>query len=133
MNRAMLIGRLTRDPELRATPSGVSVCTFSLAVDRRFKQDGQPQADFIPVVVWRGQADNCAKYLHKGSQAAVCGSIQTRTYDAQDGSKRYVTEVVAEEVQFLTPKPNGAENGSQTAQNGFDEPFQEVTDDDVPF
>ena len=100
MNRAMLIGRLTKDPELRATQSGISVCTFTLAVDRRFKQEGQPEADFLPIVVWRGQADNCAKYLKKGSQAGICGSIQTRTYDAPDGSKRYVTEIVADEVHL---------------------------------
>ena len=127
MNRAMLIGRLTKEPELRATTSGISVCTFTLAVERRFKQEGQQQADFIPIVVWRSQADNCAKYLHKGSQAAVCGSIQTRSYDAPDGSKRYVTEIVADEVKFLSsPK-------QEEEEPAFREPMQPAEEDDLPF
>ena len=113
MNRAILIGRLTRDPELRTTSNtGVSVCTFTVAVDRRRSRDREKEADFIPVVVWREQAENCAKYLRKGSQVGVCGSIQTRSYDAQDGSKRYVTEVVADEVQFLTSRSESGEGGS---------------------
>ena len=109
MNKAILIGRLTRDPELRTTTNtGVSVCTFTLAVDRRRSKDQERQADFIPVVVWREQGENCAKYLRKGSQAGVSGTIQTRSYDAQDGTKRYVTEVVADEVQFLGSKSDAA-------------------------
>ena len=126
MNKFIGIGRLTKEPELRATASGVSVCTFTLAVDRRSTQEGQ-QADFIPIVVWRTQAENCAKYLHKGSQAAICGSIQTRSYDASDGSKRYVTEVVADEVQFLGKPQNTAENTVQTPV------MESVEMDDVPF
>ncbi|HIS01600.1 MAG TPA: single-stranded DNA-binding protein [Candidatus Excrementavichristensenella intestinipullorum] len=102
MNKAILVGNLTRDPELRNTPSGVPVCTFTLAINRRFtNQQGVREADFIPVVVWRQQAEVCARYLSKGRKCAVVGTIQTRTYDAQDGSKRYVTEVVAEDVEFL--------------------------------
>lgn len=102
MNKAILIGNLTRDPELRTTQSGVSVCTFTLAVNRRFaNQQGIREADFIPVVTWRQQAELCSRYLSKGSKAAVVGMIQTRTYDAQDGTKRYVTEVVADEIEFL--------------------------------
>ena len=140
MNRAMLIGRLTKDPELRATGSGLAVCTFTLAVDRRFaNRDTQTkEADFIPVVVWRGQAENCAKYLHKGSQAAICGSIQTRSYDAPDGSKRYVTEVVADEVQFLS-RPNGSDGGedaqraSSLGNSPFGDNMQAVEDEDIPF
>ena len=102
MNKAILIGRLAADPELRTTSSGVSVCQFRLAVSRRFaNQQGVREADFIPIVVWRQQAETCARYLSKGRQCAVVGTIQTRSYDAQDGTKRYVTEVVAEEVEFL--------------------------------
>lgn len=113
MNKAILIGRLTRDPELRTTSNtGVSVCTFTVAVDRRRSRDREKEADFIPVVVWREQAENCAKYLRKGSQVGVCGSIQVRNYDAQDGTKRYVTEVVADEVQFLTSRSESGEGGS---------------------
>ena len=140
MNRAMLIGNLTKDPELRATGSGIAVCTFTLAVQRRFaNRDSQTrEADFIPIVVWRAQSENCAKYLHKGSQAAVCGSIQTRSYDAPDGSKRYVTEIVADEVQFLG-RPNSGENddAARAASFGNTPPFgenmQTVDDEDIPF
>lgn len=132
MNRAILIGRLTKEPELKATASGVSVCTFTLAVDRRFKQEG-PEADFIPVVVWRTQAENCAKYLHKGSQASVCGSIQTRSYDDKNGNKVYVTEINAEEVQFLTPKPSEAKNGLEMAREMFDEQTAPAEDEEIPF
>ena len=136
----MLIGNLTKDPELRATGSGIAVCTFTLAVQRRFaNRDSQTrEADFIPIVVWRAQAENCAKYLHKGSQAAVCGSIQTRSYDAPDGSKRYVTEIVADEVQFLG-RPNSSENddAARAASFGNTPPFgenmQTVDDEDIPF
>lgn len=133
MNRAILIGRLTKEPELRNTTSGTSVCTFTIAVDRRFKQEGQQQADFIPIVAWRGQADNCAKYLHKGSQVAVCGSIQTRTYDDKSRNKVYITEVNAEEVQFLSKGNNEAESGSISFQNGFESQMTPVEADDVPF
>lgn len=129
MNRATLVGRLTKEPELRATTSGVSVCSFTIAVDRRFKQEGQPSADFIPVVAWRGQADNCGKYLTKGSQVAVCGSIQTRTYDDKNGKKVHITEVVADEVQFLSKGSNETENPLKMAE----EMFSPAEDEDVPF
>ena len=140
MNRAMLIGRLTKDPELRATASGIAVCTFTIAVDRRFaNRDSQTrEADFIPIVVWRAQAENCAKYLHKGSQAAISGSIQTRSYDAPDGSKRYITEVVADEVQFLS-RPGGSENGDDAARaqsfggSPFGDNIETVEDENIPF
>lgn len=101
MNKVILIGNLTKDPELTKTTSDVSVCKFSLAVSRRW---GNSETDFFNVIAWRGQADNCSKYLRKGSKVAISGSIQTRTYDANDGSKRYVTEIVADEVQFLSTK-----------------------------
>ena len=148
MNKAILVGNLTRDPELRATASGISVCTFTVAVNRRVSRDAQAQgqrdADFIPIVTWRGLADNCARYLAKGRKVAVIGSIQTRSYDAQDGSKRYVTEVVADDVEFLTPA-----GGSSSAPymppeahpaNSFDAPsgsytegIQPIDEDELPF
>ena len=136
MNRAMLIGNLTKDPELRATGSGIAVCTFTLAVQRRFaNRDSQTRdADFIPIVVWRAQAENCAKYLHKGSQAAVCGSIQTRSYDAPDGSKRYVTEIVADEVQFLGKSDSGDNDGAaRMVSTPFREEMQSAEEDELPF
>jgi len=120
MNKVFLIGRLTRDPELRYTSSNIPSATFSLAVDRNFtNQNGEREADFINIVVWRKQAENVKNYLTKGSQVAIDGRIQTRTYDAQDGSKRYVTEVVADNVQFLS-RSNG---GNTTPQDGgFSQP-----------
>lgn len=105
MNKVILIGRLARDPEMRTTGSGIAVTRFTVAVSRPFNpQNGQPQTDFINCVAWRRQAENIAKYCNKGSQVAVEGRIQTGSYDAQDGSKRYTTEVVADSVQFLETK-----------------------------
>ena len=101
LNRVVLIGRLTKDPDLRYTTSGMAVARFTLAVDRGFKnQDGEKQADFIPITVWRGAAESCAKYLSKGRLVAVVGRIQTGSYD-KDGQRHYTTEVVADEVRFL--------------------------------
>lgn len=111
MNVAIIIGRLTKNPEMRSTQSGTSVCSFTVAVDRQFKnQQGEKETDFIPVVAWKGLADTCGRYLSKGSQVAVKGRIQVRSYEAQDGTKRYVTEIVGDEVQFLTPKGAGSED-----------------------
>ena len=146
MNRAMLIGRLANDPELRTTSGGVSVCQFRLAVNRRFaNQQGVREADFIPIVVWRQQAETCARYLSKGSQCAVFGTIQTRSYDAQDGTKRYVTEVVADEVEFLgsredRPAASVDDLPIPPAQSASPDPspkkesgFVEIDDDELPF
>lgn len=102
LNRIVLIGRLTKDVDLRSTQNGASVATFTLAVDRAFSKD--KETDFIPVVVWRAQAESCAKYLSKGKLAAVDGRLQIRTYEANDGSKRTIAEVVADAVRFLSPK-----------------------------
>jgi len=109
MNKAIIMGRLTRDPEVRTTPTQVPVATFTLAVDRKFKSaNGERQADFIPVVAWRAQADFVGKYFRKGSKMIVIGSIQTRTYDDKDGKKVYVTEVVADEIEFAESKKDDA-------------------------
>ncbi len=105
MNKVFLIGRLTRDPELRYTSSNIPVASFSIAVNRTFaNQNGEREADFINIVVWRKQAENCKNYLNQGSQVAIDGRIQTRNYEDQNGQKRYVTEVVADNVQFLDTK-----------------------------
>ena len=105
MNKVILIGRLTRDPELRYTSSNIPSATFSIAVDRTFtNQNGEREADFINIVVWRKQAENCKNYINQGSQVAIDGRIQTRNYEDQNGQKRYVTEVVADNVQFLDTK-----------------------------
>ena len=101
LNKVVLIGRLTKDPDLRYTQSGIAVARFTLAVDRGFKnQDGEKQADFIPITVWRGAAESCAKHLAKGRLVAVVGRIQTGSYE-KDGQRHYTTEVVADEVRFL--------------------------------
>jgi len=129
LNKVILIGRLTRDPELRYTPSnGTAVATFGLAVDRF---DGKDGVDFIDIVVWSKQAELCAQYLSKGKMAAVVGRLQIRSYEAKDGTKRRVAEVVAESVRFLSPKSSN-EPGSR---NDFDEFPREVNleDEEVPF
>ncbi|NLP50379.1 single-stranded DNA-binding protein [Bacillus sp. RO1] len=119
LNRVVLVGRLTKDPELRYTPSGVAVATFTLAVNRTFQnQQGEREADFINCVVWRKQAENAANFLKKGSLAGVDGRVQTRNYEGQDGKRVYVTEIVAESVQFLEPKGSGgAGNASRPNPN----------------
>ncbi|EAD0725604.1 single-stranded DNA-binding protein [Listeria monocytogenes] len=112
INRVVLVGRLTKNPELRYTPSGVAVATFTLAVNRTFaNQQGEREADFINCVVWRKPAENVANFLKKGSMAGVEGRVQTRNYEGNDGKRVYVTEIVAENVQFLEPRnSHGANN-----------------------
>ena len=123
MNRVILIGRLTRDPELRYTGSNLPVATFSLAVNRNFSnQNGEREADFINIVVWRKQAENCKNYLTQGSQVAVEGRIQTRSYDDNNGQKRYVTEVVADNVEFLGSKNSSNNSNNMNASNKGEEP-----------
>jgi len=118
---------LTKDPELRKTQSDVSVCTFTIACNRRFKNaNGEREADFLPIVVWRAQADSCYQYLKKGSKVAVSGSIQTRSYDDKDGNRRTMTEIVADEVEFI-----GARGEKSDA-----DPFMGMTpasEEDPPF
>ena len=111
MNKVLLTGRLTRDPELRSTTSGLEVTSFSIAVNRNFKnKEGNIEADFFNVSVFGKQAENVAKYCFKGSQVGVEGRLQSRSYDAQDGTKRYVTDVIADRVEFLGSKKDGNSN-----------------------
>lgn len=114
LNRVILIGRLTRDPEMRYTPAGVAVTQFTLAVDRPFQSGGEREADFIPVVTWRQLAELCANYLRKGRLAAVEGRIQVRNYENNEGKRVYVTEVIADNVRFLESNREGQreESGS---------------------
>ena len=151
LNRAILMGRLTRDPELRQTPNNVSVATFSLAVDRNYQADkNNKQTDFINIVVWRKQAENVCNYLDKGSRVSIEGRIQTGSYDDKDGNKRYTVEVVADSVEFLdtkaqsqarqesnfepSPSPydyqGGPSNNVDVATNPFADFGEEVTIDD---
>ncbi|MCZ8517426.1 single-stranded DNA-binding protein [Paenibacillus filicis] len=161
LNRVILIGRLTRDPELRYTPAGVAVTQFTLAVDRPFSSNqGQREADFIPVVTWRQLAETCANYLRKGRLAAVEGRIQVRNYDNNEGRKVYVTEVIADNVRFLESansanreegmssgamNQGGGNSGGGNRGGGYgggrdnQDPFQDdgkpidISDDDLPF
>ena len=140
MNKVVLVGRLTKDPELRYTAQGTPVASFTLAVNRRFKsKSGDTDADFIPIVAWGNQGENTAKYVGKGSQIAVYGRLQVRNYQANDGTKRYVTEVIAEEVTFLgTGKKDNSYPNNEKANQDFGVPLDdfhpmEEDDDDLPF
>lgn len=129
MNKAFIIGRLTKAPELKTTPNGISVVTFTVAVTRRANRE---ESDYLNVVAWRGLAESCAKYLVKGQQAAVCGELRTRSYDAKDGSRRYVTEILAEDVEFLA-KPKGAERREEPSGMFAPDGGYMPDDDDLPF
>lgn len=132
MQRIVITGNLTADPTLRATQNGTSVCSFTLAVNRRFPgADGQKQTDFFRVLAWRGLADTCAKYLAKGRKAAVIGELQARTYTAKDGTTRLSLDVSADEVEFLSPK----EETKPDPKPRYTDPdtFEDVSSDDLPF
>ena len=156
MNKAILMGRLTKDPEIRYTAgNNTAVCQFTIAVDRRFKSENQPTADFIPIVAWRQTAEFVSKYFTKGSRIAVVGQIQTRSWDDMEGKKHYVTEVIADEVEFceskrqdgnyqqgMTPPPPAPSQPQQVQQSavppkndsGFTDGYFPLEDDgDVPF
>lgn len=146
LNSVILIGRLTRDPELRYTTNGTAVCQFTLAVQRKYNKD---EADFIDIVAWRGLAENCANYLGKGRLAAVEGRLQIRSYETQDGQKRRVTEVIADDVRFLDRAASGSGSGVTTfstndSQDDWNDLGREVSledidivdrngDDEIPF
>ena len=143
MNKAILIGNLANDPESRTTSSGIAQCTFRLAVQRRFANaQGVREADFLTIVCWRQTAELCSRYLSKGRKVAVEGSIQTRSYDAQDGTKRYVTEIIADSVEFLGSRDEGSRGGDYAPAAPAPAPrqsapvsggFTEVDDDELPF
>lgn len=126
MNKVILIGNLTKDPELSKTNNDLSVCKFTVAVSRNYSRS--QETDFFTVIAWRTQADNCARFLKKGSRVAISGSIQNRSYDGNDGVKRYVTEIVADEVQFLTTKGQLEEDGTPAIAGDL-----KPVDDTLPF
>ena len=147
MNKVILMGRLTRDPEMRQTPNGVSVCSFSIAVNRRFAKEGQQTADFINCTAWRQQAEFICKYFQKGAMISVIGNLQTRTWENQEGKKQYATDVVVDEVYFTGSRN---ESSANTGDGGFaapqpknDNPFGDIdnmgfqtidgSEDDLPF
>ena len=130
MNKAILIGRLTRDPELRTTSTGRNVCQFSIAVNRTFTNaNGEREADFINCVVWDKQAENLVKYQKKGNQIAVDGRIQTRNYDDKDGKRVYVTEVLANSISFLDAKGNS--NGGNDFNNLPEPPMEDISNNET--
>ena len=140
MNKVFIVGNLTRDPELRSTRDGISVCSFTVAVNRRQRnaEAGQPEADFFRVSAWRGLGENCAKYLAKGRKVAVTGSVSVSTYTGNDGTFRASLEVMADDVEFLTPRGEGGEMPASAPRamapaapqnNGF----VQVDDDELPF
>lgn len=134
LNKVILAGRLTADPELKTTPNGISVCSFSVAVDRRYSKD-KKQTDFINVVAWRSTAEFITKYFSKGNSICVCGSIQTRNYTDKNGNKRTAVEVVAEEATFCEGKKNTAEGAEMPEAEHYTQPeaYAEADDSDLPF
>jgi len=141
MNKIILVGRMAKDIELRQTSTGKAVGNFSIAVDRRFKRDGEPTADFFNVVAWNKPAELIDAYLNKGDRIALTGRLQTRSYDANDGTRKYITEVVLEEFDFINDKKEKQEPHAQTYQSttqnakfGLDDDFTLMVDDDsIPF
>lgn len=132
MNKVVLIGRLTKDPEQRTTGNGVAVTTFTVAVDRKYKnQDGERQADFINCVAWRSTAEFVAKWFYKGSKIGLSGSLQTRTYDDANGQRKYVTEVVADDVEFVEGKRQAEQEAP--ADEITEEDLQPIDDEELPF
>jgi single-strand DNA-binding protein len=144
LNKIILVGNLTKDPELSTTNNGISLCKFAIAVQRRFPNaDGNREADFFNIIVWRQQAENCYKFLKKGNKAGIVGALQIRTYDDENGNKRYMTEIIADEVEFLTPKGSAGGGGEEYLPPDNDSPaparprkpaeLKPIVDDDLPF
>ena len=143
MNKVILIGNLTRDPETRTTSQGTTLCSFGLAVNRRRKSEGQPDVDFFNVTAWRQLGDLCARYLSKGRKVCVVGQIQIRTYDAQDGTKRTAVDIVADDIEVLSSAqqggdyaPHAAAPAAPAAPSGFspaESGFTQVDEDELPF
>lgn len=144
MNKLFIVGNLTRDPELRSTPNGIPVCTFTVAVNRRraagAEAGQQPEADFFRVTAWRQLGENCNRYLAKGRKVAVVGAVQVSTYTAQDGTTRASLEVTADDVEFLSPRGEGeggagrpAEQGMSPSAAGMSGGFVKVDDEELPF
>ena len=134
MQRIVITGNLTADPTLRATQNGTSVCSFTLAVNRRFPgADGQKQTDFFRVLAWRGLADTCAKYLAKGKKVCVIGQVSVSTYTAQNGETRANMDVFAEHVEFLSPASQGQQNAPQAPKTDAQSGFVQVDEETLPF
>lgn len=129
MNHVSMIGRLTKTPDIRHTNTGKNVCAFTLAVNRRYKDaDGKTTADFFSVQAWEKLAELCARYLDKGSKVFISGELRNRSYEAKDGTKRTITEIIAEQLEFLTPRTDAA-----LSEAAVPEGFTDIEDEDLPF
>lgn len=133
MNNVTLIGRLTKDPEVRYTSSQMAVARFTIAVDRSFKKEGEPTADFIPIVAFGKTAENCERFLSRGKQVGVEGRIQTGSYDKQDGTRAYTTDVIANRVEFIGSGGKNDENAKQGGSDSIPTGFSSVSEEDIPF
>ena len=134
MQKFICIGNLTRDPELTETPSGVAVCKFSIAVSRDYADaDGNRETDFFNITVWRGRAESCGKYLKKGNKVAIVGRLQNRSYEDKDGVKRTVTDIIADEVEFLTPKQSAEDDVQVKSVNRARPQPTPIDDGNLPF
>lgn len=134
MNKVVIIGNLTKDPELNETQSGIAVCRFSVAVSRDYAdKDGNRETDFFNVTAWRGIAENCGKWLKKGNKVGIVGTLQNRSYEDKDGIKRNVTEIIASEVEFLTPKQHEQQDGEVVSGRKERSQIEEIDNNQLPF
>lgn len=134
LNNICINGRLTKEPDYKTTTNGTAVTTFTVAVDRPKNKNGEKETDFIPVVAWRGLADICGKYFHKGNLVSIQGRLQIRTYEASDGSKRTVAEIMADKAENMSPKSETQGNNvSPSFAPNFDELEEQTAPDDIPF
>jgi len=134
LNKVLFIGRIVKDPEVKVTTSGVAVATFSIAVGRNYANtNGEKETDFFNVVAYRKLAEIIGKYVKKGSLISIDGKIQNRSYEAQDGSKRYITEIICENVVFLDTKETSNQSTQQKAEEKFNKPTKDISEDDLPF
>jgi single-strand DNA-binding protein len=134
VNKITLIGNLTKDPEISETPNGIAVCKFSIAVSRNYTNaDGEKETDFFNITVWRGRAEVCGKYLKKGNKVAISGSVQFRNYEDKNGVKRQAVDVIAEEVEFLTPRTQSDRTEEPERERPTQERLQPLDDNQLPF
>lgn len=133
MQRIYFIGNLVRDPENSVTPKGITKCTFTVAVDRKYKVDGEKQTDFFRINAWRQLGDACYRHLSKGRKVYVSGELQPSTYTAKDGTTRMSLDVVADEIEFLSPKPEATEKRDAMQEQKPTDGFTDISSDDIPF
>lgn len=129
MNRLTIIGNIVKNPDLRSTPDGISVCSFTVAVNRKYRREGEPEADYFRVTVWRERGENCARFLDKGKKVCVIGPVAVRTFTGNDGTTKAQMEVTADEVEFLSSKSEAEPEPKKDTATGF----EQVETDELPF